>query len=334
MAEGGDLRMTQIIAPPRTLSTALEIALAEGASGQVHEPFHRGRVRSFEEGCDGILKRVQQLRGQIGSPIHIVSKDLAKYIQPGEWEELLEHLVSTCVVLVREPSLQFRSLIRRRVNDLIEHGTDKLSEEEVLAGAATLPSSAWMDNSWRHSDLFLEMAEQNPKVKTAAVSALVLSADPEEIIRRLFGIMGFNGEVKPEWSAAVGERFYSAPFLGQPGEREDEGELGRNRWYSAIMNSRGFIPLSRDKDRPLDIAAYSEEMRKYFNEEIIPRYLRILRSRSFLKPNTENFSQISNSNSAEAYVLARLSGCEDLGEIEKQLISDAPVLFEVLKRSL
>jgi hypothetical protein len=259
---------------------------------------------------------------------------LAKYIQPGEWEELLEHLISTCIVLVREPSLQFRSLIRRRVNDLIEHGIDKLSEDEVLARSATLPSSAWMDNSWKNSELFLYMAEQNPRVKTAAVSALVLSADPEEIVGKLFEIMGANAEVRLEWSAAVGERFYSAPFLGKPGEREDEGELAANNWYSKIMNSRGFMPISRAKDKPLDIPRYSEEMQRYFIEEIIPRYLKILKSRSFLRPNAEIFSRIAEANSAEAYALAGRNGFGRIEEIEKQLISDAPVLFEVLKRSL
>lgn len=106
----GELEITQILSPPRTLSTILEIALAQSVDGQIHEPFRiMAKKKDLIRGYDTIYTRVKALGHPYKGPIRIVVKDIAEFT-PQEWQTWMP-LVQNFAFIIREPLLQTRSLI-------------------------------------------------------------------------------------------------------------------------------------------------------------------------------------------------------------------------------
>jgi hypothetical protein len=106
----GKLEITQILSPPRTLSTILEIALAQSVDGQIHEPFRiMAKKKDLIRGYDTIYTKVKALGHTHKGPIRIVVKDIAEFTPP-EWQVWMP-LVQNFAFIIREPLLQTRSLI-------------------------------------------------------------------------------------------------------------------------------------------------------------------------------------------------------------------------------
>jgi|GEM_PF-3125461 len=107
----GNLEITHILSPPRTMSTILEVALTEAVHGQIHEPFRKITKRNnIQRGFETILARVEELHQIHAGPIQIVVKDIAEFT-PEQWRVWMP-LVQNYVFIVREPHLQTRSLIK------------------------------------------------------------------------------------------------------------------------------------------------------------------------------------------------------------------------------
>jgi hypothetical protein len=107
----GKLEITQILSPPRSMSTILEIALAQSADAQVHEPFRvMAGKKDVVQACDTILAKVRELSRTNTGPHRIVVKDIAEFT-PLEWQAWMP-LVQHFVFIVREPLLQTHSLMQ------------------------------------------------------------------------------------------------------------------------------------------------------------------------------------------------------------------------------
>lgn len=107
----GHLQITHILAPPRTMSTILEVALSQAVHSQIHEPFRKiTKRKNIQRGFETILLRVEELRQMHAGPIQIVIKDISEFT-PAEWAAWMP-LVQNFVFVVREPHLQTRSLIK------------------------------------------------------------------------------------------------------------------------------------------------------------------------------------------------------------------------------
>ena len=126
--DSGELELIHVISARRTLSTVFQVALTEVGHGQINEPFHHRKCDSFDEGCVLITQRVEKLLSQTKDrPIRLVVKDLADNLNLEEWRWLLA-LSGLVVLVVREPTLHFFSLLRRRVNDLFEYDSSDLED--------------------------------------------------------------------------------------------------------------------------------------------------------------------------------------------------------------
>ncbi len=110
----GHLQITHILAPPRTMSTILEVALSQAVHSQIHEPFRKiTKRKNTQRGFETILLRVEELRQMHAGPIQIVIKDISEFT-PEEWATWMP-MVQNFVFVVREPHLQTRSLIKLSV---------------------------------------------------------------------------------------------------------------------------------------------------------------------------------------------------------------------------
>lgn len=328
----GDLEITQILSPPRTLSTVLSIALTEIADGQVHEPLNDRRRNSFNEGCQLIIDRVEELRGEnrTEGALHLIVKDLAKHVTPEEWQEL-KRLAHQLVFVVREPSLQIFSLIRRRVTGaILGYNSSNVSDDKVFDNLGVVSQEAWIDNSWSNLELFLndvEVTEGLPE-KTVIVSELSLRLDPIGTMRRMsekFGWLPFNEKLAGGWTKAVGSKFYHPPFKGQDPELDSEGII-LSGWINQAVRNTSFLPLNKSRDQPIPINRYPQRTKEYILDQIFPVYVRMLLHplnisypswEVLVHPVTSEGDTLGDINPIETYVL--LHGYEKLTETERQV---------------
>ncbi|MBU0974264.1 hypothetical protein KKD03_01020 [Patescibacteria group bacterium] len=331
LIDDGRLDITQIISPTRTISTGLSIALAENGDGQIQEPFHHLRRQSFEEGLDIILRRAKELlsRKRDKENVHLIIKDIAKYLSDDEWEELLG-LVTNIVFTVREPTQTLFSILRRRINDQVKFGSDSLSEAEVLERISLISEEKWRDESWNRISGFLSKAQERGKEKIVIISGLSLRYSPHAVLERLskmFEWYPFNENMVDNWQVARGEKFFNPPPIYAPQEYvtgTDENGIVLTEYYRTAVTSKGFAPLNKDKDISVSLETFTEPMQNYLLDELMPIYFYFLRHElNISRPSIiELLSQIDNSqprldefNPIEALIL--LSGFTELqGKLE------------------
>jgi hypothetical protein len=263
-----------IVSPPRSDSTAVQIGLAQsGNNRQVHEPFHHGKRKSFEQGWQTVATQLETMDDGL-----LIIKDLAKYISLEEWQKLMP-LLTGVIFLVREPTVQFNSLLERRVNDrFVDRDADVLSKDEIKSYITQLPESDWRDPSWQHLDQFLDIMEATPDTPYAIVSALSLQFIGREAIHRLAKRLGWQGydeySFDEVWLKCKGQDFYNPPFLGQ--EPQTVEDYKKSAWLKEAVSSRCLQPLNRQKDRVHSISQYPQLMQNYLLEEVLPVYVRFL----------------------------------------------------------
>lgn len=329
----GELEILYILSPPRTLSTILEIALAEYGDGQIHEPFHKRSRRDFNEGCRIIYERVLHLQEQQNKRhIKIVVKDISKYISTEEWRRLVK-LTSRVIFTIREPSRQLFSLASRYANDL-DGVEDQYGLEQIIANIPRMPFEDLAWNYWENLLSLLETTKAYFKDKhsrnkqVAIISSATFRYDVPDSIRKLLVQLDMNLEpqkIMKDWTVGRGENFF------QPGNILKNAivdkDIKNGPWLGLAINSTSFAPLDPKKDAPLDIDIYDYRLRSYFAAHIMPVYVTIyLDSNNVCKPDedvvlSKEFlkSTLTRANSIEALLLTRSYTPSDakLSEVQK-----------------
>ena len=135
--QSGHLILTTIDGLPRTSSNALGIAAAHGdqVDGQINRPFADVEA-GFEHGTQKVYERAVELGLEDDSrsrPVHLLVKETARRISAKQdWSQWLK-INHAIIFVVRDPQLQFQSLIERLANDLIvKWGAARLSFVEAM----------------------------------------------------------------------------------------------------------------------------------------------------------------------------------------------------------
>jgi hypothetical protein len=135
--DSGWLRLTCVSRLPRASSTALGISLSGGSN--VTEYFNRPFSQippNFETGSGQIIDRAEQLRKiSPNGQVHLVIADASRKISLDNWKKL-QSVLSGSIFAIRDPFLQFQSLIERVANDLVYgFGSRKMDFETSLQHA-------------------------------------------------------------------------------------------------------------------------------------------------------------------------------------------------------
>ena len=342
----GQLEITQILAPPRSLSTAIEVALTEAADGQLHEPFHPRRSHSLEESLQLILDRFKQLQDKSeSSGVHIINKDLAKHIGQEDWK-ILENIISNIVFVVREPTLQQFSLIKQRLNEiwLGSYNDSSVGDTQVFENVTKLKSKEWANESWSHMDEFLDAVESDPHLRSKAVilSELTLLLNPHQTMKELaerFKWTPFNEKMTRGWSKAVGKNFHHVPLKDVEPKFDEDGVL-LSGWIGKAIRSKEFLKPDANKNKAKSIEKYPPDIQEYFLEELLPIYVRFVTHPLHLRKDTVDYQQLAKLNSIEAYVLLKVKINKNNGEellLEKlasELKNKHPLIFGRLQEIL
>lgn len=369
MVERGDLKIHFIDGLQRTLSTVLQISLAQLTDGQLHEPFHnasqdrlkRGGVfgYDFDGGCDSICDRAEALMAEHARrPVTLVVKELAKYLPPEDYKRFLP-LTESVVFIDREPHLQTYSLLRLRAEQ--EHG-GKLTPAGVLgANDSVVEKALAYDSSSReamqeHFSLLEEYRKARPDYRVVFASGLSFLADPRAALERIAERVGFLDGLDAEgradavrrlerdWTRSTGNNFhglYTEAAIGDDG-------ITTSKWLGQAVRSTTFQTLGKKEDEPPPLGAFPARAQDHLLQYGLPNYLDALThpdNMSRLTPeqlDTLRFGaeqrRLEDINPIEAYALALAAGGKGLAEnIMKRIRNDHPehaAAFGVIDRHL
>lgn len=312
----GELEILYIISPPRTLSTVLEIALAEYGDGQIHEPFHRRNRKDFNGGCGIVYDRVIALQGQLKKKsIKIVLKDISKYIAPEEWKQLVE-LANRFVFTLREPSRQIFSLASRYAND-VDGLEDDLNYEQIIANLPKIPFEDLAANYWENLLALLNITEEhvtNQQKYLAVMSGATFKYSAEDSIKKLLAHLELTvgpKKVLQDWKIGSGENFFK-PGTIMSGIIEDK-DIKKGPWLGRAISSSSFSSINSKQDAPQDIDIYDTHLQDYFLKNILPAFIKMyLDKNNICKPDinvvaSSDFikSDLAVVNPIEAYLLSK-----------------------------
>lgn len=321
LVKNGELEILYIMSPPRTLSTVLEIALAEYGDGQIHEPFHRRNRTDFNDGCRIVYQRVVELQGQLNRKnIKIVLKDISKYITPEEWKQLVE-LADRFVFTLREPSRQIFSLASRYAND-VDGLEDDLNYQQIIANLPKIPFEDLAANYWENLLALLNITEEH-LAKTnetskqkylAIISGATFKYDAEDSIKKLLVQLELTvdpNKVLKGWKVGSGENFFK-PNAIMSGIIEDK-DIRKGPWLGRAINSSSFSSIDSKQDAPQDINIYDDHLQDYFLKNILPAFVKMyLDENNICKPDIsvvtgKDFvkSDLAMANPIEAYLLTK-----------------------------
>lgn len=124
------VRIIGLISPPRVVSTAIEIAIAESPDidGQINEPFHLSVTaqedlsQNAEQRAYGdILRRIEETQAKAGRKnVTLVMKEMAKNVAPGAAFDRWQSITDKQVVILRNPLSNTESIIRKLAEVMAE----------------------------------------------------------------------------------------------------------------------------------------------------------------------------------------------------------------------
>lgn len=146
----GKFRAYYILSPPRTNSTAFQLALAQAPEiqGQLNEPLFLPDVipmpigegrGDFDSRCDVIVAKLDKIAsGQHSLPIDLVINDMTGHIMRDEMHRLID-LTDKWVVTIRHPQIQALSFLTRIIDSRLalspsesNPGLRRLSAKDVV----------------------------------------------------------------------------------------------------------------------------------------------------------------------------------------------------------
>ncbi len=144
LVEGGSIKIIELQAVPRSLSTALGRCLNESGATSVfiNEPFNNMRDGDVNIAAMQVLRSVEPVLSSACEPVVVVSKNMAQYLSASVFRTWIA-ACSAVVWCIRDPQVQMSSLVTRLANDMLfGPGSDRLTQGD-LPLSHPLGSPAW-----------------------------------------------------------------------------------------------------------------------------------------------------------------------------------------------
>jgi len=289
MYQNGEFSLVNICSVPRSMSTILEISLAEIFDAQVNEVFNRGQS-DLEVASKSILDILNEKRKAYGKFI-LITKNISSEIAETNYLSLLE-VSDLLIFTIRDPLIQTASLIERVGNDkLSKRGAAKLSFEDLLANGDFLDTVFadrynFVRNGWE--DLYSRYKiAQNSGKKTIIIDGTLLCIQPQFYILEISKLMNrdFNENAISNWTKASQENF------NNPNHYDfdyDENRISKNKWVSDANRSISFKKNLRDKPQMSVFMENFPRTANYITEIAFPIYRKLQSSDNFMSHRSIN----------------------------------------------
>ena len=155
LVASGSIKIIELQAVPRSMSTALGRALNESGATSVfvNEPFnlHNGDVNIA---AGHVLLVVELALSSAREPVVVLTKNIAGFLTAPVFRTWLD-VCSLVVWCVRDPRKQISSLVTRTVNGLLfDVGSDRLKQSDLLPSHVAA-ATEWLRNSQVSKDFSL-----------------------------------------------------------------------------------------------------------------------------------------------------------------------------------
>lgn len=272
----GWLRLTCVSRLPRAASTALGISLSGGKT--ITEYFNRPFSQippDFDIGARQIIDRAEHLRKfSPDGHVHIVIADAARRISPDNWEKLQTVSAGTAFV-IRDPMLQFQSLIERVANDLIcGFGSREMNFDECMKHAEQVDNALKTGGMigkipcapdygracWRDMESHILHCKKGER-PFAVVDGNLLPVEPAKILNQLSGKLnlGFCDKMLHGWDHS---KYYEPNVL-----------TGDEEGHTAYTGDAHSSSAWRTSSRPqMPLSKFPEGIRNYIKTVALPIY--------------------------------------------------------------
>ncbi len=333
--ERGDVEITLIDGPPRTVGSALFRSLSQFYDAKFYEAFHPNRG-TFEEICSHISDSTDALETD-HPPKRILIKSLPRHFSAENWLKM-KAICHHFIYEARDPQLQMYSLLERNANDLHfeKKGAAGLSREEVWKYADKV--GAWLQDggervgetnrggstseqlkiqgdfsraAWRDMDAHIDDAQHEielngGKKSLSLVSGFLLRTYPEDIMKHLLERLNLPSDESTLHKAcrAWDNESKSSVYIEA---------IGTSAYTEPVRNSSGFT-------QPLEPTPTLEQFpettfRRHIIQTALPIYTKFLSNpyligRDHLKANMqrivndETFHALLQSNPVDVYAHA------------------------------
>lgn len=274
LAAEGSVRIIELQAVPRSMSTALGRCLNESgaASLLINEPFGE-RNGDLDVAAEYVVGAVE--RELSSAPLIVLTKNMARFLTAPVFEAWSE-ICSAVVWCIRDPRAQISSLVTRTANDLFFGiGSDRLKQSELqskhLAAVTDLlqNSALSMDfarTGWRAIGArFSECGGRRPNF---VADGSLLSRQPVRFLRYLCSRLGldFRDRMVDGWERA----YVNVNRLDYP-ELDDATDA----WIKQAATSRG---VECTESPPLADSALPDALRRHLLNEALPTYEMLIRA--------------------------------------------------------
>ncbi|NTU50572.1 MAG: hypothetical protein HGA87_06845 [Desulfobulbaceae bacterium] len=300
LVQSGKLRIIHIDAPPRTISSAFQIALTEGGCGHLYEPFRQYSSRAKQAitpVCQDILSQFEKAQKECSShkitkhgphePTTIFVKELAQFIGDADFKQW-HPLIGGWVSMVRSPNIQVQSFLTRSILNGHHFSKEQIAEAKKHLSQELGKEPSEYEVVYNLSERFRVKGKKNSlslylphKLETplfdmwGALSrhfAQITSSDIPKVI-----VDGTVLCTKPEWVMNVVSSTLSIPFNRTmlsgwssasggnliPDMKKDE--LKTDAWLADAVKSRSFcLP----QNQPLPLAMFTPSVR-IFTEQAL-----------------------------------------------------------------
>jgi len=249
-----------ILAPPRTSSTALAIALSKSPAvgpGYVHEPCDRFAHEGA--GISTITDAIGENARVAGSArTGILVKEMTFQMGVGPvFEAFMQNHTGPVIVLLRNPVLSIESRIRKVCEDQLKGGGLGGADRDRLGGAVRRQDYSGVGDLLSDDVFPLRfigwdfLAAQMEYIKARQIPYILIDStdfrrNPKALLEGVcerVGV-GFVPEMV-DWGRGGGERF---------GKLAEQG-----RWYSRVAGSSGVLPPT---EKPIPLSAFPERFRE------------------------------------------------------------------------
>lgn len=275
--------MIYIDAIPRSMSTALEIALTEICDIQINEVFNRGT--SDIEISAKVLLQMLERRDLGNSKLAVVSKNIASEIQINDFIDWV-NICDLVIFTIRDPLLQTISLIERIGNDfLVQRGANDLSFEDLTRFGPEIDhifanKYAFKRNSWEHILEHLKLVKTRND-QYVILDGTLLSFFPSIHLAKISSMIGrkFSDSSISNWHKASQKKFFNPNHYDSD---LDEQGISRNAWIRKAHSSTKFIQDSRKSVKTQIMQEFFPKIAHYLEKVGYPAYKTLVRDPAFV----------------------------------------------------
>ena len=275
LVASGSIKIIELQAVPRSMSTALGRALNESGATSVfvNEPFnlHNGDVNIA---AGHVLLAVEPALSSAREPVVVLTKNIAGFLTAPVFRTWLD-VCSSVVWCVRDPRKQISSLVTRTVNGLLfDVGSDRLKQSDLLPSHVAA-ATEWLRNSQVSKDFSLagwrtigaHFGDSVGGCPSFVADGSLFSHMPDRLLPYLCSGMGRTPRSYDRW---LGRAFCECAPALRPGVRRRVRRL-----IKQAATSRGVEPT---ENPPLAESVMPRALREYLFEVAVPTYEMFMRA--------------------------------------------------------